>query len=144
MCTSFFDKILDQFFLKSVQVIVCLHIFSIFSFLAKMLSSLSRYVNIFSRNENIGKMCKRTITWTDFSCKIINRVHSLFKFVFILLPNCKSWISILKVKNQLLNPFFCFFSGPNNGVVLNKREGWIFFSPFLSENTCLWKIFNSY
>ena len=48
--------------LKPVQVIVCLHIFPIFSFLAKMLSSLSRNDNIFARNENIGKICKRTIT----------------------------------------------------------------------------------
>ena len=47
---------------KSVQVMVCLHIFPIFSFLAKMLSSLSRYDNIFARNENIGKIYKRTIT----------------------------------------------------------------------------------
>ena len=23
--------------------------------------------NIFARNENIGKMCKRNITWTDFN-----------------------------------------------------------------------------
>ena len=48
--------------LKSVQVMVRLHIFPIFSFLAKMLSFLSRNDNIFARNENIGKICKRTIT----------------------------------------------------------------------------------
>ena len=46
---------------KSVQVIVCLHIFPIFSFLAKMLSSLIRNDNIFARNESIGKIYKRTI-----------------------------------------------------------------------------------
>ena len=53
--------------LKSVQVMVCLHIFPIFSFLAKTLSFPSSNNNIFARNENIGKICKRTITWTDFS-----------------------------------------------------------------------------
>ena len=52
--------------LKSVQVMVCFRIFPIFSFLAKMLSFLSRNDNIFARNENIGKICKQTITWTDF------------------------------------------------------------------------------
>ena len=40
--------------LKSVQVMVRLHIFPIFSFLAKMLSFLCRRDNIFARNENIG------------------------------------------------------------------------------------------
>ena len=35
-------------------------------------------------------------------------------------------------------------SGPNNGVVLNKRVDWIFCSPFISENACLWKNFKSY
>ena len=40
--------------LKSVQVMVRLHIFPIFSFLAKMLSFL----------------CQQTITWTDFRFKI--------------------------------------------------------------------------
>ena len=52
--------------LKSVQVMVRLHIFPIFSFLAKMLSLLSRNDNIFARNENIWKICKWTTTWTDF------------------------------------------------------------------------------
>ena len=52
--------------IKSVQVIIRLHIFLIFSFLEKMLSFLSRYDNIFARNETIGKKCKRTITWMDF------------------------------------------------------------------------------
>ena len=51
---------------KSVWVMVCLHIFPVFSFLAKILSSNSRNDNIFARNENIGKICKRTTTWTDF------------------------------------------------------------------------------
>ena len=41
--------------IESVQVLVRLHIFPIFSFLEKMLSSLSRNDNIFARNENIGK-----------------------------------------------------------------------------------------
>ena len=41
--------------------------FSIFSILGKMLSYLLRDDNIFARNENIGKICKQTITWTDFS-----------------------------------------------------------------------------
>ena len=62
--------ILHKFFLitllKYVQVIGRLHIFPIFSFLTKMLSSLSRNDNIFATNENIGKICKRTTTWTDF------------------------------------------------------------------------------
>ena len=48
--------------LKYVQVIVRLNIFTIFSFLAKMLSFLLRDDNIFARNENIRKICKRTIT----------------------------------------------------------------------------------
>ena len=51
--------------LKSVQVMVRLHIFPIFSFLAKMLSYLLR-----ARNENIGKICKLTITWTDFTSTV--------------------------------------------------------------------------
>ena len=42
-------------------------LFLILSFLAKMLSSLSRNDNIFARNETMGKICKRTITWTNFS-----------------------------------------------------------------------------
>ena len=36
------------------------------------------------------------------------------------------------------------FSGPNNGVVLNKHVGWIFSLPFIGENACLWKNFKSY
>ena len=48
--------------LKSVQVMVRLHIFPIISFLAKMLSFWLRDDNIFSRNESIGKMCMQTIT----------------------------------------------------------------------------------
>ena len=41
------------------------YIFPIISFLAKFLSSLSRNDNIFARHENIGKICKWTITWMD-------------------------------------------------------------------------------
>ena len=41
--------------LKSVQVMVRLHIFPIFSFLAKMLSFLLRDDNIFARNEKSEK-----------------------------------------------------------------------------------------
>ena len=62
-----FQKI---FTLKSVQVIS-----PIFSFPAKMLSSLSRNDNIFARNENIRKICKRTITRMDF-----RRCSILFQF----------------------------------------------------------------
>ena len=51
------------------------YIFKTFSFLAKMLSFLCRKDNIFARNENIGKICKRTITWTDF-----RRCSILFQF----------------------------------------------------------------
>ena len=50
------DKIMPKvkvIIVKSIQVMVCWHIFLIFSFLAKMLSSLSRNHNIFARNENI-------------------------------------------------------------------------------------------
>ena len=54
---------------------VRMHIFQIFSFLAKMLSSLSRNDNIFARNENIGKICKRTITWTDFILSVDRHVR---------------------------------------------------------------------
>ena len=45
-------------FLKTthVQVTICLTIFQIFSFLAKMLSFLLRNDNIFTRNENIENM----------------------------------------------------------------------------------------
>jgi hypothetical protein len=32
-----------------------------------------------------------------------------------------------------------YSSGLNNSVVLNKRVGWIFCSPFIDENACLWK-----
>ena len=35
-------------------------------------------------------------------------------------------------------------SGPNNSVVLNKRVGLIFCSPFTGENECLWENFKSY
>jgi hypothetical protein len=31
----------------------------------------------------------------------------------------------------------------NNSVVLNKRVGGIFFSPFVGENACFWKNFKS-
>ena len=55
-----FDSIVNS--LKYVQVMVRWHIFRIFSFLAKMLSFLLRDDNIFERNENMGKICKRTIT----------------------------------------------------------------------------------
>ena len=43
-------------------------------------------------------------------------------------------------------PFFAaiYPSGPNNGVFLNERVGWIFCSPFIGENACLWKFFKSY
>ena len=54
--------------LKSVQVMVRLHILMMISFLAKMLLSfLLRDDNFLARNESIGKICKRTITWMDFS-----------------------------------------------------------------------------
>ena len=46
---------------------VSLHILPIFSFLAKMLSFLCKQDNIFARNENIGKTCKQTITWTGIN-----------------------------------------------------------------------------
>ena len=57
---------LFQILVKVRLVMVRLRIFPIFSFLAKMLSFLLRNDNIFARNENIGKIRKRTITWTDF------------------------------------------------------------------------------
>ena len=69
--------------LKSVQVMVRLHIFPIFSFLAKMLSFLLRDDNIFARNENIGKICKQTITWTDFSSyTYLNLPHFVFQDLY--------------------------------------------------------------
>ena len=49
-------KINEQ--VKSIQVKVRLHIFLIFSYLAKMFPSLSRNDNIFARNESIRKICK--------------------------------------------------------------------------------------
>ena len=48
--------------IKSVQIMVPLHFFPIFSFLAKVLSFLP-----FDRNENIWKICKRTVTWTEIN-----------------------------------------------------------------------------
>ena len=54
---------------------VRMHIFPIFLFLAKMLSFLHSKDNIFARNENIGKICKRTITWTDFSYVIMSYLY---------------------------------------------------------------------
>ena len=41
--------------------------------------------NIFARNENIGKICKRTITWTDFSSQeqfLIKSARMLASFKF--------------------------------------------------------------
>ena len=37
-----------------------------------------------------------------------------------------------------------YSNGPNNGVVLNKRVGWLFCSPFIGEHECLWENFKSY
>ena len=67
--------------LKSNQVMVPLHIFPIFSFLAKMLSFLLRDDNIFAWNENIGKICKRTIKYQlertlSFSVKVPIDMHN--------------------------------------------------------------------
>ena len=72
--------------------------------------------NIFARNENIGKICKRTITWTDFNCIIISsRVFSLFPlsiyvcglsiyfFLIFPRPNTKSGNDSLSIY------FFLFF-----------------------------------
>ena len=75
--------------LKSVQVMVRLHIFPIFSFLAKTLSFLLRDDNIFARNENIGKIRMWMITWTDYSQKY----HCKCKhFWLMILRNfCKKW-----------------------------------------------------
>ena len=59
---SYKDKRCDDLHLvKSVQVMVRLHIFPIFSFLEKMLSSLSRNDNIFARNES-GPKLKQTLS----------------------------------------------------------------------------------
>ena len=56
-----------NFKLKSVQVMVR----NIFISGKNMVSFLLRDDNIFARNENIGKICKPTITWLDFSLKLI-------------------------------------------------------------------------
>jgi hypothetical protein len=37
-----------------------------------------------------------------------------------------------------------YSSGPNNSVVLNKRVGGIFFSPFKGQIACFWENFKSY
>ena len=74
--------------LMSVQVMIRLHVFPIFSFLAKILSFLLRDDNIFARNENIEKICKRTITWTDFSPLLVFSIQG------------KTWSSFL---SALLN-----------------------------------------
>ena len=34
-----------------------------------------------------------------------------------------------------------YSKGPNNGVVLNKRVGWLFCLPFIGEHECLWEFF---
>ena len=69
---------------------VRLHIFPIFSFLAKMLSSLFRNDNTFPRNENIGKICKRTITWMDFSSRTQNII--MIKVIFWRKNIISKWI----------------------------------------------------
>ena len=79
--------------LKFVQVMVHLRFSPIFSFLAKMLSFLSRNDNIFARNENIGKICKRSITWTDFSFR--TSFHQLFCFY-----KAASWIFLVQKKSS--------------------------------------------
>ena len=87
--------------LKSVQVIVCLHIFTIFSFLAKMLSSLSRNDKNFARNENIRKICKRTITWTDFNL-FIKKCLWTIRWLIGLWKNIHLWrhLAVNYVKMQ--------------------------------------------
>ena len=84
--------------LKSVQVIVRLHIFLIFSFLANFLSFLLRDDNIFARNENIVKICKRTIIWTDFSNLIWTLRHQN-KNCMIIWMAPKTLFSILEYIN---------------------------------------------
>jgi hypothetical protein len=43
----------------------------------------------------------------------------------------------MPVQNYLSTYIPMYFSGPNNDVVLNKRVGWIFSSPFIVENAFL-------
>ena len=71
--------------LKSVQVMVCLHIFP------------CRKDNIFARNENIGKICKRTITWMDFN----NRIAEGTIFATLILRGPESAASSIKLFNWL-------------------------------------------
>ena len=77
---------------------VRLHIVPIFSFLAKMLSFQLRDDSIFARNENIGKICKRTITWTYFRLVVKKYWKSLCDTFFVvhldrlnLSPRLTSW-----------------------------------------------------
>ena len=57
-------KQLQQLHMMVITTIVHMHIFPIFSFLAKMLSFLTFLPEM---KIHIGKICKQTITWTTFS-----------------------------------------------------------------------------
>ena len=51
--------------------------------------------NIFARNENIGKICKRTITWMDFN----NRIAEGTIFATLILRGPESAASSIKLFN---------------------------------------------
>ena len=93
----------ENYQLKSVQVMVRLHIFPIFSFLAKMLSFLS---TTFLREMKISvKISKRTITWTDF----INDLHTIFNKIgeirgdCVLINNSRIFKVLQAISNLLLS-----------------------------------------
>jgi hypothetical protein len=60
---------------------------------SKTLSFLSRNDNIFARNENIGKICKWTITWTDFINTYINN-NKEEKLQILMIQVATNWCKI--------------------------------------------------
>ena len=64
-------------------------------------------------------------------------VHSLqtSAVCYFIVSNITEWLSIAMGKKLILHKwvFLGYFSGPNNGVVLNKCVGWIFSLSFIGE-----------
>ena len=103
---------------ENIQVMVRLHIFPIFSFLAKMLSFLCKQDNNFSRNENIGKTCKRTITWTGFTN------HQYIWAIFLDCSVCNSFFHKLYCgPGQYYSGSSCRWNPPNIVCVFMRSTG---------------------
>ena len=128
---------------------VRLHIFPIFLFLAKMLSFLCRKDNIFARNENIGKICKRTITWTDFISlvfsKMITKQQKVFSKSNLTLTRSEIWtlwlsrgywIALIKVPVTFL-VFGHFLKVRRYRLVLKRSKWkWLFIKKQGQQQTC--------